>query len=144
MVPKIKIKVTIEPGELVQVIKSEQCYDIFRKIIYADSFAWYESFIMLCLNRSNKVIGYYKVSQGGVTGTVVDPKVIYTIALNCPGTTSIILCHNHPSGNTKPSESDIKITSKIVEAGRFLEIAVMDHLIISEDHYFSFADNGMI
>ena len=83
------------------------------------------------------------VSRGGVSGTVVDPKIIFKIAVEHLAS-SIILCHNHPSGNLKPSDADISLTKKIKEAGALLEIPILDHLIISDTGYFSFADEGLM
>lgn len=102
----------------------------------------HEEFWILFLNRGNFVMCKKKISQGGTAGTVVDPKLIFKSALD-EGAASMILCHNHPSGNTKPSENDIKLTKNLVEAGKTLEIAVLDHVIIGND-YFSFADEGMM
>ncbi len=103
----------------------------------------HEEFWVLFLNRSNKVIHKERVSAGGVAGTVADVKIIFKKAIQelaC----SIIIAHNHPSGNLRPSQADIKLTNKMVEAGKFLEIAVLDHLIITDAAYYSFADEGMM
>lgn len=102
-----------------------------------------ESFYIILLNRSNKVLGVCKISIGGLAGTVTDPKKIFQTALKA-NAASVILCHNHPSGNTKPSKSDIEITKKCVEAGNFLDLKVLDHVIVTRDGYFSFADEGML
>lgn len=103
----------------------------------------HEQFWILFLNRGNRVIGRDTVSIGGITGTVVDPKIIFRQALTAQAT-GIIIAHNHPSGTLQPSEADIQITKKLVQAGIMLEIKVMDHLIISPQGYFSFCDQGMI
>jgi DNA repair protein RadC len=89
------------------------------------------------------VIGYYKLASGGTTSCVVDAKMIYTIALNSTAS-SIILAHNHPSGSLKPSEPDKALTNKLIEAGKLLDIALLDHLIITNDSHFSMADEGVI
>ncbi len=102
-----------------------------------------EVFKVILLNRNNRVIKITTISEGGVAGTVVDPKVIFKDAIDNLAS-AIILSHNHPSGNLKPSQADIKITKKLVEAGAFLEIRVLDHVIISEMGYYSFADEGMM
>ena len=100
-------------------------------------------FVMLC-NRGNKVLGISTVSMGGMSGTVADPKIIFQTALKASAA-SIILCHNHPSGNTKPSESDTRLTQKIKKAGAFLDLPCIDHIIITESSgYFSFADEGLL
>jgi len=103
----------------------------------------YEEFWVLFLDRANKVIGNSKISQGGVSGTVVDPKVLFKQAIEHLAS-GIILCHNHPSGNLKPSEADIKLTKKLRSAGDTLDIPVLDHLIVTEEGYFSFADESML
>lgn len=102
-----------------------------------------EEFWILLLNRQNKVIDIKQISIGGVAGTVVDPKVIFKLALQSLAC-GIILSHNHPSGNLKPSKADISITNKLKAAGQSLEINVHDHLIISEQGYYSFADEGIM
>jgi len=103
----------------------------------------YEVFKILLLNRANLVTKIETISIGGVAGTVVDPKKIFKLAL-AEGASSIILTHNHPSGNLSPSSADISITKKLVDAGTTLDINVLDHLIISENGFFSFLDEGMI
>jgi len=103
----------------------------------------HEEFWVLFLNRNNRVIKLENMSKGGVAGTVVDPRIIFKRALEHLAC-SMILMHNHPSGNLKPSRQDIEITKKMVESGKFLEIKVLDHLIISADGYFSFADEGLL
>lgn len=99
--------------------------------------------MILCLNRANKVLGWAKVSQGGLSGIVADPKVIFQIALKSNGS-SLILCHNHPSLNLQPSEADIHLTRKLKEAGLMLDLPVLDHLIVSSEGFYSFADEGLL
>ena len=103
----------------------------------------HEVFAVLFLNRANKINHFEIVSVGGITGTVADPRIILRKALE-QDAVNIILCHNHPSGSLKPSRADEQLTIKIKEAARFLDIAVMDHLIVSEDGYYSFADEGIL
>lgn len=103
----------------------------------------HEEFKILLLNRNNRVVKIEQISQGGIAGTVVDPKIIFKKALDY-GACSIILSHNHPSGNLRPSQADLKITKKLKEAGELLEVRVLDHLIISDKGYFSFLDEGLI
>ncbi len=103
----------------------------------------YEEFVVLMLNRSNEVIDRYSLSTGGVSGTVVDAKMIFKRAIEKLAS-GIILCHNHPSRNIKPSADDLKLTKKIKEAGDILDIRVLDHIIIGGDQYCSFADEGLI
>ena len=103
----------------------------------------HEVFAVLFLNRANKINHFEIVSEGGITGTVADPRVILRKALE-QDAVNIILCHNHPSGSLKPSGADEQLTTKIKEAARFLDITVMDHIIVSEDGYYSFADEGIL
>ena len=103
----------------------------------------HEEFWLLYLNNSNRVILNSQLSKGGLTGTVVDSRLVFKQAIEISAT-SVILCHNHPSGTLKPSEADKKITQKLKSAGESLDIKVLDHVIITEKDYFSFADNNMI
>ncbi|OKS85029.1 RadC family protein [Mucilaginibacter polytrichastri] len=103
----------------------------------------HEEFWILLLSRNNKVIGKELISKGGLSGTVADPKIIFHIALQHQAS-SIILAHNHPSGNLKPSQQDIDLTKKLYQAGKILEINVFDHLIITDDGFLSFADEGLL
>lgn len=103
----------------------------------------HEEFWVLLLNRMHQVVKKKRISEGGVTGTVADPKIIYKLALEDLAT-GVIVAHNHPSGNLKPSQSDIDLTRKLKEAGKFLEVQLLDHLIIANRNYFSFADEGLI
>ena len=102
-----------------------------------------ESFYAILLNRSNHVLGVSKISFGGLAGTVVDPKKIFQVALKA-NAVGVILAHNHPSGNVNPSKSDNDITRKCVEGGKFLDIQVFDHIVVTRGGYFSFADEGLI
>jgi DNA repair protein RadC len=103
----------------------------------------HEEFWILLLSRRAEVIGRVQISQGGVSGTVVDAKMIFSPALEVKAS-SIILCHNHPSGNPNPSQADKSLTAKLVKAGESLDIFVLDHLIIAAGTYYSFADNSII
>jgi DNA repair protein RadC len=103
----------------------------------------HEVFAVVFLNQSNRIIHFEIVSSGGITGTVADPRLILKKALE-EEAVSLILCHNHPSGSLKPSRADEELTIKLREAARFFDIKVLDHLIVSTDGYFSFADEGLI
>lgn len=103
----------------------------------------YEVFAVVFLNRANGIIHFEIISEGGITGTVADPRVILKKALQ-EDAISIILCHNHPSGSLRPSRNDIDLTIKIREAARYLDISVVDHIIVSQDGYVSFADEGLM
>lgn len=110
---------------------------------FSDDILIYESFFIMLLNRANEVIAWAKISQGGVVGTVCDPKIIlkYVVdSLAC----GIILCHNHPSGTTRPSDADKFTTNKLKEALNLVDSQVLDHIILTEDSYFSFADDGLL
>ena len=103
----------------------------------------HEEFWVMLLNRANKVIDTKLVGRGGVSSTIVDSKVLFSFALESLAS-GIILAHNHPSGNLKPSNSDIRLTKKIVDAGKIMEVPVLDHIIVGDNDYFSFADEGLI
>ena len=103
----------------------------------------HEVFAVLYLNRANKINHFEIISEGGITGTVADPRIILRKALE-EDAVNHILCHNHPSGSLKPSRADEQLTTKIKEAARFLDTTVLDHIIVSDDGYYSFADEGLI
>ena len=123
-----------------KVCSSEDAYQLIAPILKDLP---HEEFWVLLLNRSNRVISREKISMGGVSGTVVDAKVIFKKALDVLAS-SIILCHNHPSGNLQPSQADLEITKKLKRGGENLEISVLDHLIIAEKGFYSFADEGTL
>ncbi len=126
--------------EKVTITSSADSYAVLRPYLLDVA---YEEFFVLLLNRANHVIRVEKISQGGVAGTVADPKLIFRAALEHLAS-SIILAHNHPSGNRKPSQADIALTRKLRAAGEQLDLPVLDHLIFTEDGYFSFADEGLL
>ena len=128
------------PDEKTKVITSNDAATIFKPLL---SDLAHEEFWVLLLNRNNLVIDKVMVSQGGLSGTVIDVRIILKMALDKLAC-SIILCHNHPSGNLVPSEADKEITRKIKEAGKHMDIPVLDHVIIGNGSYFSFADEGLI
>ena len=119
---------------------SNDVFEAFQDVL---SDVNHEEFWVLLLNRANKIIKRVCISEGGFAGTVADPKKIFKIALE-NNASSIIICHNHPSGNIKPSEADIKLTKKLKEVGSNLELAVLDHLIVGDEKYYSFADEGIL
>jgi DNA repair protein RadC len=143
--PELKIRVERKAGDgsTYQVTSSKTAYQFFYSIFDADTILWTEESAMIILNRANEIIGYSKISSGGTAGTVVDAKVIFTKALLAGGH-SIILAHNHPSGNLEPSEQDIKLTKQLVKAGDVLDIRVLDHLILTDKGYYSMSDKGLI
>jgi len=139
LVYKSKVKASERPV----VQSSADAANILRILWEEGKMELVEQFKVLFLNRSNKVICIYNVSSGGVTGTVADPKLIFMAALRV-NAVSIILCHNHPSGSLKPSKADEELTLKIKGAGTFLDIKVLDHVILTSESYFSFADEGLL
>jgi DNA repair protein RadC len=126
--------------ELLKITSSKVIFELMQPIIGELP---HEEFWIVLLNNSNKVISKTQLSKGGITGTIVDVRLVFKIALEM-GATSLILCHNHPSGTLKPSDADIKITQKLKRAGESLEINVLDHLIVTENSYFSFVDDGIL
>jgi len=103
----------------------------------------YEVFGVVYLNKANKINHFEIISKGGMTSTIVDPRIVFKKAFEVEAT-SLVLCHNHPSGSLKPSRVDEEITAKIKEAAKYLDITVLDHLIVSDEGYFSFADEGLL
>ena len=137
-------KTKVKPADRPQIKSSEDAYKLFLKSWDQNTIEHVEEFKILLLNRSNKALGIAPISLGGTAGTVTDVKIIMQYALKT-NAQAIIICHNHPSGNDKPSESDTKITKKIKDAAGLLDIQLMDHLIITpHEAYFSFADNGIL
>ena len=123
-----------------KITHSSQAFEIFRSLMGDNH---YEQFWMLLLNRGNRLMRKIPISEGGISGTVVDPKKIFNIVLEFHSS-SIIIGHNHPSGNLEPSEADTRLTRKIRDAGALLDIALLDHIIVGDDSYYSFADQGTI
>jgi DNA repair protein RadC len=124
-----------------QVTNSAMAHEYLAMVF--DELDYDEKFYIVHLSRANRIIGHSHISTGGLSGTVVDPKKIFQNALKA-NAAGLILAHNHPSGQLQPSEADKNLTKKMVAAGKFLEIAILDHLILSTEGYFSFADHGMI
>ncbi|HAO03381.1 MAG: DNA repair protein RadC [Chitinophagaceae bacterium] len=129
--------------EILQRIKINNSKEIavYLKTILKDFN--YEVFVALFLNRSHKIISYEIISKGGISGTVADPRIILKKALDA-GASSLIICHNHPSGNLQPSQQDDLLTQKIKSAALYFDIKLLDHIIVSEEGYYSFADEGKL
>jgi len=140
-------KTNVKPADRLKVTCSNDARNIFIDAFDENTFEHHEEFYILLLNRNSKVLGIKKISSGGVAGTVIDIKFIFQAAI-LANAESVILCHNHPSGNPQPSEQDKKITDKVKNAGLMLDIKVLDHIILTEhskdSQYFSFADEGLI
>lgn len=133
----------VKPAERPQITSSKDAFEIFRDS-WDGTMEYSESFRLLLLNRANKALGITTVSTGSLSGTIVDVRIIMQYALK-GNAHSLIVAHNHPSGNMKPSENDILITQKIKDAGKLLDIPVLDHLILTpDDTYYSFADEGLL
>lgn len=133
----------VKPSQMKTISCSKDAYRIFMENWDMGLIGFLEEFKILLLKRSNKVIGLYPVSLGGASGTVVDAKIIFVAAL-LSHASAIILCHNHPGGNLKPSEPDLRLTKQLKEAGRLLHIEILDHLIVSSEGYYSFGDEGLL
>ena len=145
MVSEIELvyRTSIKPSQRPQVSSSAAAYEILLAGWDPDKIEFVEQFKVLLLNRSNRVLGQYELSTGGTAGTVVDIRLIFAAALKA-NASGIILAHNHPSGNLAASQPDRDITSKVREAGKILEIPVLDHLIVTSEGYYSFADQGLL
>ncbi len=139
LIYKTKIKASERP----QVKTSKDAADLLKQMWDENKIDFVEQFKVLFLNRANKVLGIFEVSSGGVTGTVADPKLVFVAALKA-NACSIIISHNHPSGNLKPSQPDEQLTQKIKQAGQLLDIKLIDHIIVSSEGYYSIADEGLI
>lgn len=143
-IPEIQLHYVREAN--VQVTKkvnsSHQAANIIREIIGPKKMKIQEQFIVLYLNPKNDIIGYYRHSKGGIDSTLVDLRLIFALGLKCLAV-SIMVGHNHPSGNTRPSESDIKLTKKLSEAGRVMNIRLLDHVIVSDSDHYSHTDEGL-
>jgi len=141
--PEITLKYKSGDQKKVKISKSQDAYSVFKELFDQDTLELTESFIVLFLNRANNTIGWIKVSQGGISGTIVDIKLIFATALKCAAS-AMILAHNHPSGNKKASEQDIRMTNRLKESGKIFDIQILDHLIITEKEYLSMSDEGLI
>lgn len=142
-----EIKVTYQPkfkaSERPKVNQSKDAYNILFNNWDHGRIELNEQFFILLLNRANNVMGMTEISSGGFAGTVVDPKLVFSIALKSAAT-GVILCHNHPSGNLKPSQQDLTITRRLVEAGKLLDLQILDHIILTKSNYYSFGDEGLL
>lgn len=140
---KLSYQSKVKAKDRPQVRSSLDAYQILLSN-WSDEIALFEEFYILLLDRSNRVLGRYLVSQGSMVGTVVDARLVFVAALKSKAT-SIILAHNHPSCNLRPSQADIELTKKLKAGGKVLDIPVLDHLILSpEGGYYSFADEGLL
>ncbi len=141
-IPEIKVRYNRGKKFLGKVTKSTDVADFVRKIFGRGQIQLQEVFIVLYLNHQNEIIGYYKHSVGTINSAIIDVRLVFATALASLAT-SMVLAHNHPSGSLKPSEADLKITDKIIDAGKLLDIKVLDHVILTKSSYYSFADEDM-
>lgn len=140
---QLSYKSNVKPSSRPKINSSRDAHEVLKRIWNDSVIELCEQFKVIYTNRANKVLGVFEVSTGGIAGTVADPKLIFVAALKA-GATGLILSHNHPSGNLTPSHADIELTKKIKEGGRLLEIQLLDHIIITSESYYSFADEGLI
>lgn len=141
LMPEITLKYKKGDVLKVKIVRSRDAYELLMKFYDQDIFELTESVIVLYLNRANNTIGWMKHSTGGMNQTIVDPKLIVGAALKC-GASSVLLSHNHPSGMTKPSNQDKAITKKLQGCCNLFDILLIDHIILTEDSYYSFGDEG--
>jgi DNA repair protein RadC len=126
-----------------KITSSEDAYNYLKQIYNPDKVELIEIFVVLYLNRANNVIAWSLISTGGLNGTVADPKIIVLTGIKLLAS-GMVLSHNHPSGNIKPSESDHKLTKKIKDSAKITDIVILDHIIFTNEKFFSFADEGLI
>lgn len=141
-----QVKITLQKTNdaiNMKINSSKDSADAFRQIFPADMIDVHEQFCCIFMDQKGCTKGWFLASQGGITMSVVDVRTIFAAALNCLAT-SIIICHNHPSGNLKPSKEDVAITKRIKEGGDILQISLVDHIILSETGYTSFNDEGLL
>ncbi len=141
---EVKVAYKRSRRDAIKIINSKDCFEILYSLFNKDTIEYREEFFLLLLNRSQQLLGWIKLSIGGTTGTVVDPKIVFTLAVQT-NACSIVLCHNHPSGNLLPSKEDIALTERIKKGGELFDIKLLDHLIITPDgSYYSFTDDGLL
>ncbi|KVV16238.1 JAB domain-containing protein [Flavobacterium sp. TAB 87] len=140
---ELSYKSRVKASERPQITSSKSAYEIALQLWNPNTIELFEEFKILLLNNSNKVLGAYEVSSGGITGTVVDLRLIFAAALKA-NATAIIMIHNHPSGKLIASDADNQITAKVKAAGKLLDIQLLDHLIITRENYYSFTDEGAL
>jgi DNA repair protein RadC len=132
-----------KPKDRTQILAATSAADYLREIWNKDTLELKEDFVMVCLNTAHQALGWVKVSSGGFSSTNVDPKVVFSLALQV-GASALIFAHNHPSGLVEPSTEDRQLTEKLVKGARLLHIKVLDHLILGKDTVFSFAEHGLL
>lgn len=139
----LSYKSNVKPSLRPKINGSKDAYNVLSENWDNNKLEFVEQFKIMLTNRANKVLGIFEVSTGGVSGTVADPKLIFAAAIKAAAS-GLILAHNHPSGNLSPSQADIDLTRKLKEGGRLLEVQLLDHIILTTEGYYSFADEGML
>jgi DNA repair protein RadC len=140
---QLTYKSNVKPSLRPKICSSKDAFNILKESWDDSRIEFIEQFKVMLTNRAQKVLGIMEVSTGGVSGTVADPKVIFVAAIKA-GASGFILAHNHPSGNLTPSQADLDLTKKVKDGGKLLEIQVLDHIIVTAEGYYSFADEGLI
>jgi DNA repair protein RadC len=140
---EIVYKSKMRPSERPQIKAAADAYKLFLQSWDINKIELLEQFKVMALNNANRVLGICEISSGAISATLVDPKLVFGMLLKS-GASAAIICHCHPSGNLKPSNSDVAMTQKICEGGKLLDIKILDHLIITMDNYYSFADSGAL
>ncbi|MGO4771115.1 JAB domain-containing protein [Flavobacterium sp. W22_SRS_FK3] len=140
---ELTYKTKVKNSERPQIKSSKDAYKLVLSAWDHNKIEFFEQFKVLLLNQAHKALGIYEISSGGIAGTVVDIRLIFSSALKA-NATSLMMIHNHPSGNLIASEADKQITRKVKEAGRLLDITLLDSLIITAESYYSFADEGAL
>jgi len=140
--PELSLKYKTGEINRIKVTSSRDIEKFIRKLFDADTIEYSEEFLIVLLNRANNTIGYAKISSGGTAGTVVDIKMILTYFIKS-GASSMIMAHNHPSGNLQPSKADKTITNKVQNALSYMDGILLDHIIVTNESYFSFTDEGL-
>jgi DNA repair protein RadC len=133
----------VKPADRRFITNSGTAYDIMMNVWDMNKIELVEQSYVILLDRNCACLGVSNLSTGGVSACIVDPKIVFALAIKAK-TSGFILVHNHPSGNLKPSQADIAVTEKIIAGGKFLDVTLWDHLIVTADSYYSFADEGMI
>jgi DNA repair protein RadC len=140
---QLSYKSNVKPSQRPKISKSGDACEILKSSWNESTIELFEEFKVLFTNRANKVLGIMEVSTGGISGTVADPRLIFIAALKA-GASGMIVSHNHPSGNLTPSQADIQLTRKLKEGGNLLDIQLLDHIIMTSESYYSFADEGVL
>ena len=142
-VAEIKVSYSTTSTPKIKITTVNKAFEVLLSLWDFDTIELQEEFKVLLLNRANEVLGIYPLSKGGITGTVVDSRLIFAVALKC-NATGILLCHNHPSGNLKPSDNDITLTRSIKKCADFFDITLIDHIIVTKNGFYSFSNEGKL